>query len=341
MRQQLILKMLELKTKYSEALFLEEKRFLAMIKDYFPYAKHEHYLIAMSLPLHLFETFHKIEEGEYIKARHKAIHILEKEQFIPRQWAEEAVDLWIDLVKRDQGIESIEMLSQRSDFKEENRSCMTLDTSVQVILHKAHCYYNGEGIKEDRALALQWYEKAALLGSVEAMNYVGNIYYMGDGVPKNESLALRWYEKAAHLGSSVAMNYLGNMYYEGRGVPLSLEKARFWYNQAIARANYTAMFNMGYIYCEEHLKTGIEDFELECKRAQKGEISAMYHVAYSYHWGEGIHQDYNEARVWYERLANQGEQAAMIWLAYMYLNGQGVTRSQDKAKEWCEKAIKI
>lgn len=332
MKKQIILKMLKLKETYGEGLFLEYKRCLAFIKDYFPYAKHEHYLLTISLPLQMYPILKKQNASDSIIVRYEAIKNLQK-NLIPRQWAEEAIDFWIQLVKLDEG-EEVMIGENTGDIDR------CLDTNVQVILHKAHCYYNGEGIKEDRALALRWYEKAALLGSVEAMNYVGNIYYMGDGVPKNDEMALKWYEKAASLGNSVAMNYLGNMYYEGRGVKSSLEKARYWYNQAIAKANYTAMFNLGYIYCEEHLKQENIDFEKELRSALAGNKDAMYHVAYSYHWGEGIYQNYKEAKRWYECLATQGEQAAMIWLAYMYLNGQGVERSTSEAKSWCEKAIK-
>lgn len=332
MRSQMVSKMLEIKNHYGKEIYGEYKRCVAFIKDYFPFARHEHYLLSISLPLNLYRLLKSQETVDCIKLRYDAIKQLEK-QLIPRLWAEEAVDFWIQLVKVENGEESL-LVAQA---KEPNQG---LDMSVHAVLHKAHCYFNGEGIKENRTLALKWYEKAAQLGAVEAMNYVGNIYYIGDGVPKDYRLALKWYEKAASHGNSMAMNYLGNLYYEGRGIEVNLEKARYWYNQAIARGNYTAMFNLGYIYCEQHLKQGDVDFDLEMQAALEGNIDAMYHVAYSYHWGEGITQNYEEAKVWYERLANCGQQAAMIWLAYMYLNGQGVERSTSHARQWCEKAIK-
>lgn len=342
MQEEIIEKIIELKGRYGENILDEPKRLLAMIKDYFPYAKHEHYLLSISLPLHLYALLKGLKTNEVMKVRNQQIKNIEKQYLVPHQWAEEMLDLWCQLVEREKqpiGGQD-ENLCISLDSHEESSLNPKIEGSLQAILHKANCYYNGEGIEENRLEALKWYEKAALLGSVEAMNYVGNIYYMGEGVPKNEGLALKWYMKAAQLESSLAMNYIGNMYCEGRGVARDFEKACYWYGQAVAKGNYTAMFNLGYINCEAFLRQDLDGLEEIHQRAENGEVKAMYHMAYCYHWGEGVPVDYEAARKWYECLAQKGEQTAMIWLAYMYFNGQGVEKSVDEARQWCEKAIK-
>ena len=346
MKKQMIAQLIRLKEQYGEAIFSEHKRLLGFMKDYFPFAKHEHYLLKLTLPLALYAKFKSVTVADYLKCRNRHIYQLEKEEGLSHQWAEEAVDFWLDLVKKDLGQEALfsqdhsleEKLKEATACKQEEPKVFN---NISALLHKANCYYNGEGIKEDRKEALKWYEKAAAMGSVEAMNYVGNIYYMGEGVPKNIDLALNWYLKAAAAGSGTAMNYIGNMYYEGKGVTKDIDEARKWYNQAVARGNYRAMFNLGYIYYEKAISKGKITFEEGLRAAQEDELDAMYFVAYSYHWGLEIAQDYEEAFKWYEKLAGKGEKAAMIWLAYMFFNGQGVEKNLEEAKKWCEKAIKI
>ena len=341
----MIAQLLFLKEQYGEAIFDEHKRLLGFMKDYFPFARHEHYLLKLTLPIGLYAEFKNTPVSDYLKCRNMHIYQLEKNEGLSHQWAEEAIDFWLDLVKKDLGEEAL--FSYDHSLEEKiNEVAKTMESpkifnNVSAILHKANCYYNGEGIKEDRKEALKWYEKAAAMGSVEAMNYVGNIYYMGEGVPKNSELALSWYQKAAAAGSGTAMNYIGNMYYEGKGVVKDLNEARHWYNKAVEKGNYRAMFNLGYIYYEKAVSKGKTTFEEGLTAAEAEEIDAMYFVAYSYHWGIEIVQDYEAAFKWYEKLAEKGEKAAMIWLAYMYFNGQGVEKSLEEAKAWCEKAIKI
>ena len=342
----MIMQLLALKKQYGEGLFDEHKRMMGFIKDFFPYAKHEHYLLSLTLPLGLYSQFKDLPTSDYPKKRHEVIVKLESADGLTHQLAEEAVDFWIDLVKKDLGYEAL--FSQDHSLEEKinemtnsNSKEPKVFNNVAAILHKANCYYNGEGIKEDRKEALKWYEKAAKMGSIEAMTYVGNIYYMGEGVKKDCQLALSWYEKAAKLGSGIAMNYIGNMYYEGRGVTKNIEEARTWYNLAVAKGNYRAMFNLGYIYYEKAIEKGKVTFEEGLKAAEGGNLEAMYFIAYSYHWGMDIAQDYVSALKWYRKLAKKGEKAAMIWIAYMYFNGQGVEKSLDEARKWCEKAIKI
>ena len=47
--------------------------------------------------------------------------------------------------------------------------------------------------------------------------------------------------------------------------------------------------------------------------------------------GEGIAQDYDKAREWYQKAADAGIASAMTNLGLMYDNGQGITQDYDKA----------
>ncbi|EIJ34419.1 SEL1-like repeat protein [Thiothrix nivea] len=64
----------------------------------------------------------------------------------------------------------------------------------------------GELYRSDRtyAEALQWYRKAAAQGDADAMLALGWMYTWGEGVPQDKELAMRWFERAAERGHKEA-----------------------------------------------------------------------------------------------------------------------------------------
>jgi TPR repeat protein len=55
--------------------------------------------------------------------------------------------------------------------------------------------------------------------------------------------------------------------------------------------------------------------------------------------GQGVAQDYQQARQWYEKAAAAGHARAMTNLGVLYHNGQGVPQDYGQARQWYEKAI--
>jgi hypothetical protein len=64
---------------------------------------------------------------------------------------------------------------------------------------------------------------------------MGRLYEAGLGVPKSESTALDYYSKAADLGSAEGAVAMGRMYENGRGVEVSMRKAATLYRSAVAK----------------------------------------------------------------------------------------------------------
>ncbi|MCD8367240.1 MAG: sel1 repeat family protein, partial [Clostridiales bacterium] len=62
------------------------------------------------------------------------------------------------------------------------------------------CYDNGEGVRQDKAKAVYWYEKAAQQGDAKAQYNLGVCYYNGEGVTRNRTKAKEWFQKAADQG---------------------------------------------------------------------------------------------------------------------------------------------
>ena len=89
----------------------------------------------------------------------------------------------------------------------------------------------------DKALAVQWFRKAADQGNAGGQFMLGNMYDNGQGVPKDYALAVQWYRKAADQGDANAQNNLGVMYANGQGVPKDYTLAYMWSNLGAAGGN--------------------------------------------------------------------------------------------------------
>lgn len=99
-------------------------------------------------------------------------------------------------------------------------------------------YYN-----EDYAAAFECNGKAAEGEEQVFVAYVacqnGYMYRDGTGVEQDYAKAMEWYEKAADLGSTIAMNNIGQMYEYGLGVKQDSDKAQEWYDKAAAAEGET------------------------------------------------------------------------------------------------------
>ncbi len=68
--------------------------------------------------------------------------------------------------------------------------------------------------------------------------------------------------------------------------------------------------------------------------AAQGNAEAQFNLGILYHHGEGVSQDYGEARQWYLGAAQQGHPAAQNQLGVIYHNGHGVPQDYAEARKW-------
>jgi len=104
--------------------------------------------------------------------------------------------------------------------------------TAQSLLGQA--YETGQIGKPPRDLvrAHDWYERAALAGSVDAQVAMGTAHYLGRGRAKDPTRALQWYRAAATGGDVGAMYLTASMYEQGDGAGRDLRLARYWYERA-------------------------------------------------------------------------------------------------------------
>ena len=212
------------------------------------------------------------------------------------------------------------------------------DSEAQFKL--GNMYYYGQGVNQDYAKAIEWYERAAEQGNAAAQFNLGLMYDFGKGVERDYAKAIEWYEKAAEQGDVYAQYKLGVMYENCEGVEQDYAKAFEWYEKAAEQENAAAQFNLGVMYengegVEQDYAKAIEWYE---RAAGQGDVKAQFNLGVMYENGEGVEQDYAKVIEWYERAAGQGDVKAQFNLGVMYDSGQGVEQDYAKAIEWYEKA---
>ena len=76
----------------------------------------------------------------------------------------------------------------------------------------------------------------------------------------------------------------------------------------------------------------------EFAKADKGDAAARFNIGLMYFRGEGVPQDYRQARVWFEKAAMQGLGEAQYNMGAMLEQGLGTEKNAATARTWYEKA---
>lgn len=148
----------------------------------------------------------------------------------------------------------------------------------------ANMYRRGQGLPTDGAAARSLYERAAALGSADAMTRLGDLYRTGaPGLPADTHMAVQWYEAAIEGGDLWGAVDLAKLYLGGRGVRSDQARARHLFGRA---ADW-----------------------LE-QQARAGDGRAAFELAELYERGWGVGPSLEQARLWYVRADELGEARA-------------------------------
>ena len=208
------------------------------------------------------------------------------------------------------------------------------------LLQLGEKYLMGQGVPKDIRKGLEFYKKAAEMGSPEAQLALGDRYQQGIDVEQDDRQALYWYQKAAAQGNAAAQTEIGVLYEFGKGVMRDYRTAMAWYQKAAAQGNDFAQESIGMFY--EWGKSVTRDYgkamEWYQKAAAQGNAFAQNDIGELYYRGQGVKQDYKKAMEWYQKAAAQGNAAAQNSIGVLYETGKGVTRDYRKAMKWYQKA---
>ena len=179
---------------------------------------------------------------------------------------------------------------------------------------KPNSNWDGHGFKQNFNSALEWYEKAAAQGNAKARTALGLLYFYGVGVEENTEKAGEWFEKAAAQDDPNAQRYLGLISYNAK----DYTQAKLWWEQSAAQGYAPAMSNIGNLYTAGEGVT--QDFT-EAKGVEKSEKQAI-------EWAEKSCA-----------LETLGSDQACTLIGNSYFEGElGLPKDNQKAFEYSMKA---
>ncbi|MCL2389947.1 MAG: hypothetical protein FWD54_03535 [Endomicrobia bacterium] len=202
-------------------------------------------------------------------------------------------------------------------FKQAKESAKAGNAESQFKL--AGMYYRGQGVKQNYAEAVNWYQKASEQGFKAAQE-------MLDKITEYEQI-----KKSAEEGNAESQFKLAEMYYRGQDVKQDYAEAVKLYQKAADQGHKEAKKIVDAIHFEQTKKT-TEESQIKLAKENQIKLAAMYY------YGIGVNQDYAEAAIWYGKAAEQGIADAQYALGGMYYDGRGVEQDYAEAVIWYRKA---
>lgn len=120
-----------------------------------------------------------------------------------------------------------------------------------------YLYENGDGVAQNKAMAVEWFGRCAAKNYPACDQSLGNFYELGDGgLAQNWITAAKYYSKAAAQGFGQAEFSLARCYEYGIGVPLDLKQAVAWYQRAAQHGEGAAQAEAKYLR-DNHLQSDL------------------------------------------------------------------------------------
>ncbi len=191
-------------------------------------------------------------------------------------------------------------------------------------LYRLSLYYlNGcTGVNRDEKKAFEFLVRAAKAGHVEGCVQLAERYIRGNGVPLDKALALEYYGKAAEKGHPHAVNVM-KLAKEAEARRAAEAQAQA---NANAVATATALVGSlavspapATVVFEAKTPTNVfaasTDINTLLQAANSGNADAMYQVAEAYARGNGVAHDFIQALTWYHRANAYGNAQAAIMMS--------------------------
>lgn len=207
------------------------------------------------------------------------------------------------------------------------------DKNIQGDVKAAYEAYKNQ----DYTKAIKLFMGQAAKGDKNAQFAMGRIYQEGTGLESsNMALAEEYYRKAAAQGHETAQFNLAVILLNDQARVLEGLKQL---KDSAAAGSSKAKLMLGQLYANgqgvtQNFETAKTYFN---EAAEKGEADAFVLLGQMSELGKGATQDMKQALAHYENAAKRDSVPAILKLAQLYINGaEGVTKDAAKAKEWLE-----
>ena len=171
-------------------------------------------------------------------------------------------------------------------------------------------------------------------------------YYLNDS---DFPTAVEWYIKAAELGSTIGMIGYGQLLCFGVGVEQDYIAAADWSLKSAEGGNVDAMhfygwmltqYDISYALIDKHYTDSLDEY---LKAADEGDPEAMYNIGVMYEFGYGGLEESDETALeWYRKAADAGSVEAMWYLTrnlwFFTYDLAGYSNYDEEYNYWCSKA---
>ena len=210
----------------------------------------------------------------------------------------------------------------------------------KAMFHMGKMHVIGIGVPQDTVSGIAWYEKAIELGEMRACCNLGWIYLYGfEKIPPNKEEAFRLLSMGAENGVYIAKASLGQMYLAGDSVPVNIELGLKLLTESFDEGYTNAGNHLADAYFSgrffpQDLDAGHEWLN---KLAERGEAQALGVLGFYLVAGSYGQTDVPRGISLLEQAIEKEHMPAYVWLGNFYRRGQGVEQDLEKARQWFEK----
>lgn len=191
--------------------------------------------------------------------------------------------------------------------------------------------------------ALEWTQKAAEAGYLQAQTDLGALYmYGGKGVKRDAAAAWKWFSAAAAQGSKEAELFLGDLLSRGEGVTRDVQAAAAHWRTAAEAGIAEAQYRLGHylLGLGQQSAEGVEWLRRAARDgAPDGVREACRDLGYLYARGQaGVQADAELAAHWYGLAAERGEARAQLVYGLMLMEGEGIVQDAERGMAYIRMA---
>lgn len=200
--------------------------------------------------------------------------------------------------------------------------------------------WHGRVVEKDKEQAIGYFRKGAARGSADARRYLAYAYRDGQGVKQNPAIAASMLRDLAEDGSVIAQYDIAMMLKDGYGVEQDLTSAYKFFSAAAKEGYNPALYQVGMARllgkgCKKEPESAIAVLE-QCR--QLGSPDAAIALALCQREGLGMPQNQAQAHASLMNLAERQCPGVHYEIGIDYEQGMGVQADAAKAKEYFEKA---
>jgi len=214
----------------------------------------------------------------------------------------------------------------------------------EALFELASYYELGLVVSQDYAKAVEYYERAIMLGFFDARFNLALLMIKPEAGLNDLDRARVLMQEVAEAGDAEAQYSLSLLFKDEMGAVIAdLNQSTHWLRLAAKEGYADAQFNLGlqYLNGDGVKRNNTLAFQWFSRSAKQGVAGAQFNLALMYEKGEGTGVDNKQAIKWYQSAAKRGSVNAMQNLGIKYLLGEYVVLNEEKAISFLTQAAEL